>query len=101
MFGHPALVASDGRGDAQSETLLAEQGITAVTAAVAHNEAFLGEMGDAGVFRIAGPRDILVAVRQGAADRVQAFHVGAIRAEYLEHALPDAGHDAHVDHHVG
>ena len=101
MFGHPALVASDDRGNAQGETLLTEQGVAAVTAAIAHDEAFLGEMGDEGVFRLAGPGDVLLAGRQGATDRVKTFHVEAIRAEHVEHTLTDAGHDAHVDHDVG
>ena len=101
VFGHPSLIASDNRSDAQGETLFAEQGIAAVAAAVAHDEAFLGEMGDEGVLRIAGPRDVLRGCAQRATHRVEAFHVEAIRAEHVEHALSDAGHDAHVGHNVG
>ena len=101
VFGHPSLIASDNRSDAQGETLFAEQGVASVAAAVAHDEAFLGEMGDEGVLRIAGPRDVLHTFAQRAAHRVEAFHVEAIRAEHVENALSDAGHDAHVGHNVG
>ena len=100
MLGHPAFVAADDRGDAQGEAFLAEQGVAAVAAAVAHDEPFLGEVGDVRVLRVARPGDVAASV-EGIAHRMEAFHVEAVAAQDVEDAAADARHDAHVDHHVG
>ena len=57
-------------------------------------------MRDRRVIRIAGPRNVFVAIGQRIAHRVQAFDEIAIRTKHVEHRLSDAGHDAHVDHDV-
>ncbi len=50
---------------------------------------------------VARPLDVGLAGFQRVADAVQAGHEDAVAAELVEHRTPHAGHDAHVDHHVG
>ena len=98
------LVAGHGRGDAQGEALLAEQGVAAVARAVRPDLARLGEVGDVLVVGVARPRDVgtgvAVGVDQRVADRVQARDPLAV-AEHVERTLAHAGHDPHRRGDVG
>ena len=104
VLGHPAVVASHGRRDAQREALLAEQGVAAVAGAVAPDLTGLGEVGDVLVLGVAGPRHVgpggAVLEHERVADGVQAGHEVAVVAQHVEHRLAHAGHDPHVDGHV-
>ena len=73
MLGHPAFVAGDVGGDAQSEAFLAEQGVAAVSGAVGPDLAGFGEVDDV-FFVVAGPGDVLFPGRERHADRVHAGH---------------------------
>jgi hypothetical protein len=96
VFGHPALVARHGGGDAQGETFFAKQGVAAVARAEAHDQALLGEVRDVGLGRVAGPGDILLARLERASDRVQAFHEDAGFFDLLVNLGAHARHDFHV-----
>ena len=101
VLGHPALVASDVRSDAQRETLFPEQCIAAVTGAVAPDLARLGKMHDVlGV--VTRPRDILLPRRQRSADRVHAGHNAfGVLVNLGKDRSPDPRHDAHIHDGVG
>ena len=73
VLGHPALVARDVRGDAQAETLLAEQRVAAVAGSVRPDLAGLRKMDDV-FFRVAGPGHVLLAGSERRADAVHARH---------------------------
>jgi hypothetical protein len=99
VLGHPAFVASENGGDAKGEAFFTEEGVATVTAAVAHDEAVFGEVGDEGVVGVAGPGHVGAPVER-VADGVEAFDEEAAVAEHFKYATSDAGHDAHVDHDV-
>ncbi len=101
VFGQPAFVAGHGRGDAQREALLAQQGIAAVARTVGPDLARLGEMDDVLGGRVAGPLHVGLARLQRRTDRVQAGHERPIRADDVIDGLAHAGHGAHIDHHIG
>ena len=100
MLGHPAVVAGHGGGDAQGEALLAEQGVAAVARAVGPDLAGLGEVHDVLVLGITRPRHIGLALGQRHTYRMHTWHPVVV-GEDVESALAHAGHDAHVDGHVG
>src|ERR1019366_17799 len=70
VFGEPAVAARHGRGNAQREALLAQEGVAAVTRTEGDYFAGLGEVHDVLVFCVAGPRDVLFAVLERRAHRV-------------------------------
>ena len=101
MLGEPALVASHHRRDPQRVALLAQQGVAAISGAVAPDGPLLGEVDD--VFDVvAWPGDVLDAGRQGHADGVQRGH--EVRLEFL-HGLHHLGahpcHDLHGNRDIG
>ena len=87
MFRKPALLAREERGDAQRKALLAEQDVSAVAGVDAQNGVVLREVHDIALF--------LVDFGFG----VQALDKIAV-AERVEHRVPDAGHNVHVQHNV-
>ena len=98
---HPALVAGlDGR-DAEGEALLAEQGVSAVTAAVRPDLAGLGELRDVLLVERSARPDAVVAgaVFKRLADGVDAGDELAVVQDF-EDLRADAGHDLHVRHDV-
>ena len=112
VLGHPAVLLGDGRGDTQGQTLLAEEGVAAVSGTVGLDLLGLGEVHD--VFLVvAWPGDVLLALLKGGAHRVEAGNKGAVSIateidgagglvlKTLQHFVTDLGHDPHVDHHVG
>ena len=101
VLGHPSLVASHRRGDAQGEALLSEKGVAAVSGAVAHDQALLGEVRDVGVVGIAGPGNIAAPSLQRETDGVKALHEGAGPRNLRIHGRTHAGHDPHVGHDIG
>ena len=101
MLRQPALLAGHARGDAQREALLAKQRVAAVAASRKTRSRAPRGSGRCTLFVIAGPGDVLLARLERRADRVEAGHELAVLAEGVEHRAPHAGHDAHVDHHVG
>ncbi|MNS99358.1 hypothetical protein D3C72_1337590 [compost metagenome] len=100
VLGQPAFVAAHVRGDAQREALLAQQRVAAVARAVAPDLARLGVVNDV-LGGVAGPGHVLLAGLERCAHGVDARHELAIGAQHLVHGLAHAGHDAHVDGHVG
>jgi hypothetical protein len=100
VFGQPALVTGHGRRDAQRETLLAQQGVAAIAAAVGDDALLLRVVDDVLGLGVAGPGHVLLALFQRRADAVQALHERSV-AEHVEHGATHARHDAHVHHHVG
>ena len=103
VLGHPALVARHGRGDAQGEALLAQQGVAAVARAEGPDLSGLGEVGD--VLRlIARPGHIRASVALGVDQRVAHRVYGgdevAALADLVEGCGTHAGHDLHVDDDV-
>ena len=103
MLGHPAFVARHHRGDAQSQALLAEKRIAAVTRAVGPDFVGFREVHDifAGDVGLAGPRHVLLPGRQRRADRVHAGDERAVAAQRVEDGGAHARHDAHVGHDIG
>ncbi len=101
VLGQPALVAGHDRGDAQGEALLAQQRVAAVARAEGPDLAGLGEVDDVLVVGVARPGDILDAVAEGHAHRVQAGHELAVLAEAVQRVLAHPGHDPHRGGHVG
>ena len=102
MLGEPAFVARHHRGDAQRETLLAEQRIAAVARSVRPDLVGLGEVDDvlAADVALAGPGRVLLPRRERSADRMHAGDERAV-AEHVEHGAAHARHDPHVDHDIG
>ena len=101
VLGHPALVARDVAGDAQSKALLAQQGVAAVTRAIRPDLAALGKMDDVFCF-VAGPGNVLLAGFERHADGVHAGHNAFhILVDLGEDRCADAGHDAHLRNNVG
>ncbi len=101
VFGHPAFVAGHVGGDAQRETLFAEQRVAAVARAVGPDLARLGKVHDV-FFAIAGPRHVLLPLRKRRPDRVHTRHDAFfVLIDLLKHRQADSGHNAHVDDHVG
>ena len=97
VLRHPAFVTRDVRSDAQREALLAQQRVAAVAGTVGPDLARLREMNDV-LFLIAGPRNIVSAVIERSAHAMHARnHALVALIDFLEHALADAGHDAHAD----
>lgn len=88
MLGEPALLVALPGGDAQGETLLAEQRVAAIPRAHRPDGVVLGEVADE------APLGVAVAHRVHPAVEVIAV------AEVLFGHLPHAGHHAHVEHHV-
>jgi hypothetical protein len=101
VFGEPAIVARENRGDTQREAFLAQQRVAAISRAKGDDLVGLGEVNDVLVLRVTGPRHVGHALRQRHADRVQAGHELAGVTEYFEGAAPHARHDAHGHSHVG
>ena len=101
MLGHPSLVASHGGGDTQGKALLAEQGIAAITGAIAHDQSVLREVRDVGILRGAGPGDILLSCREGRSDRMEAFHKFASLGNLVVNLRTHPCHGAHVRYDVG
>ena len=96
VLGHPAFIARDVGGDAQSKTFLAEQRVAAVAGAVRPDLARLGKMNDV-FFRVAGPRHVFLAGRKRRAHRVHARnHARIALINFLKYRQADARHDAHV-----
>ena len=89
VLGHPALVAGHGRGDAQREALLAQEGVAAVARAHAPDRALLREVHDEAPLRREVP------------ERVEARHELLGRAQLVEGGPAHAGHEPHVRDDVG
>ena len=70
-------------------TLFAEQGVAAVTAAEAHDRELFGEVHDEAAVRIELARG------------VQALHKATLARDALERRAARAGHQDHVDDHIG
>ena len=87
VLGQPALLAGHGRGDAQGQALLAQQGVAAVARAVRPDGRLVGEVHDVLVLGIALARPGHVVLERGQrrADGVQAGDELAVGAERLEH----------------
>ena len=103
VLGHPTLIARHGRGDAQGEALLAQQGVAAVARAEGPDLTSLGEVGD--VLRlIARPGHIRACIALGVDQRIaHRMHSGdevTALADLLEGCGTHAGHDLHVDDDV-
>ncbi len=65
MLREPAVVARQDRRDAQSETLLAEEGVAAVTRTERDDLTRLGKLDDVLVLFVTGPRDIGLPLGEG------------------------------------
>ncbi len=101
MLGQPALVARHHRGDAQRETLLAEQRVAAIARAERPDRALFGEMGDDDILGRARPGDVFLVDAQRLADRMDARHERAVGAQHIQGALAHAGHHPHAGDHIG
>ncbi len=101
VLGEPALVTGHRRRDAKCVAFLAQQGVAAVTGAVAPDHPLLGEVGD--VLRVvARPWDVILARLERRPDRVQARdEVGVELFDPLEHVGAHPGHDPHRRDDVG
>ncbi len=102
VLSHPALAMSHRGGNPQSETLLAQQRIAAVTRSKRPDQIFFREVGNVLLFdRSTGPGNVLLAFRQGSANRVQARNEIAILAQRFQNLVPYPCHDVHVRGDVG
>ena len=100
VLGEPPLVARHHGRDPKREALLAEQRVATVAGAVRPDLTRLREVHDVLVLSVARPRDVLVAVGERHADRMQARHELAVLAEAVERRLAHPGHDPHRAGHV-
>jgi len=80
------------RGDAQGETLLAQQRVAAVPSR-SSDLARLGKMDDVLVLAVTRPRHVALAAPRRA-DRMHARDERTVGSERLEHWAPHARHDA-------
>ncbi|OQC10293.1 MAG: hypothetical protein BWX79_01343 [Alphaproteobacteria bacterium ADurb.Bin100] len=102
VFCQPALVTAHVGGNAQSQALLAQQGIAAVAGAIGPDLARFRVVDDVLDRGVAGPgRSVLLSFGQGGAHRVHARYELAVGAEHVMHRLAHSGHQLLVDHHVG
>src|SRR5262249_15534533 len=100
MLCHPALIARDIGSYAQGEAFLAQQGVASITGAVGPDLAGFGEVDDV-LFAIAGPGHVTLGGRKRRSDRVHAGHHSLPVVNCFIHRHADAGHDPHIDYHVG
>lgn len=56
VLGQPALVLGNAGGDAQSKTLLAQQGVSSIATAEGKDLPRVWQVGDQNLLRVAGPR---------------------------------------------
>ena len=68
---------------------------------MADDLALLRKVCDDNVVGVAGPRHIRLTFGQRRAHRVQALHKLALITQLIPNRVAHAGHDAHVDSHVG
>ena len=103
MFSHPAFFAGLDGGNTQSQTLLAEDGVPAVTGTEGPDFAGFGELGDVFLFhRSTGPDAVVgFAVFERLTNGVDARNEFAVFAKDFQNLVADAGHDVHIDHNVG
>ena len=100
MLGQPALFLAHSRGDAQRKALLAQQGV-AVARAIGPDFTRFGVVNDV-LGLAAGPGGlVLLAVLQRCADGMHAGHEFAVGADHVVHGATHAGHQLHVDGHIG
>ena len=100
VFCEPSFSLGNAGADAQSQTLLAQQRITAVAAAERNDFVRLRTLDDDGAFGIARPVVVQrLLQRQRAADRVETAHKVVI-AQRVQHGRPHSGHDPHRGGHV-
>ena len=100
VLGQPALVAAHVGGDAQRKAFFAQQRIAAVARAIRPDFAGLGVVHDVLGF-VARPAHVLLACLQRRTHGVHAGHEFAVFAQHLINGLAHAGHDLHVDRHIG
>ena len=94
------LTATHCGRNAQRETLLAQQGVSAIARAVRPDFARFGEMHN--VFRfVAGPNHVFLPCCHGCANGMNTGHELPICAKNVIHLLAHARHHAHVDDNVG
>ena len=101
VLGHPAFVTRNVRRNAQRKTLLAQQGVPAISRSVRPNFANLGKVTDV-LFVVTRPRHVLLAGFERRAYAVHARHdafVVFIDLRINRHA--DARHNPHVHDDVG
>ena len=112
VFGHPLVLTSNGRSDAESKALLAEQSVAAVTGTEGPD--FLGfrEVADV-FFFVAGPGNVNFTGFQRGTDCVEAGNERTVAValrvaaalgfvfEALENFSANLGHNAHVHDNVG
>lgn len=55
MFSHPALIIGDAAGDAQSEALLSQKGVSTISRTEAHNQTVVRNVRDDCLLRVARP----------------------------------------------
>ena len=100
VLGQPALLARNGRGDAQREALLAEQRIAAIAGSEGPDLTLSRKMNDVLVGSVAGPGNVLLPRLQGRAHGVHAGDEIAV-TQHFEHPLADTGHHVHAGYDVG
>ena len=97
VFRHPAFVARHGTSDAEGETFLPQQSITAVAGTVRPDFARLGTVDDVFLL-VTRPSHILLPWLERSAHRMNTRHYALkILIDQLKNPRADAGHDAHVD----
>ena len=102
VFGEPAFIAGLNGGNTESEALLAEEGVAAVTGTERPDFTGFGEVSDVFLFDGGAGPDTVIAFTfgEGFADGVDAGDEFAV-AEDVEDFGTDAGHHGHVDNNVG
>ena len=101
VFGHPALVAGDVGGDAESEAFFSEECVSTIAGAVGPDLAGLGKVDDV-LFFVAGPGNVLLSWCERGADRVETGNDAfLVFVDLGINGCADAGHDAHVSDGVG
>ena len=102
VLGHPAFAACHGGGNAQRQTLLAQQSVAAVPGTVRPDKVLFGEMGYVLLLdRCARPGHVLLSGLQRRAHRMYARNELAVLAKHGNNVVTDARHDVHVHHNIG
>ena len=100
VFGEPAFVPRDIRGNAQGEALLTQQRVSTITGTIRPDFPGFREV-DNVLLLITRPRNISLPGSKRRANRVHAGHNTLhVLVDFGVDRHPDAGHDAHVDHCV-
>lgn len=100
VFGHPAMIPSDGAGDAQRDAFLSQQRVASVARSIRPNFSGFWKMNDVFII-VAWPWDIGLALGKGSSDAVKAWDKATMGSEFGKDFLSHVAHDLHAHDDIG